>query len=178
MVSTTDDTVPVSMHLQLVGKVALITSVVAALVLVFVIFFVSGEGGESYFEALQSHSITQNNLGTGMLVASLFLVGFVALVTWVVALYASFRIAGPLFRFCRDLELSPISDRPIGIRKGDYLQDVSQELLDTVAMLRSHYKELEAVAGQTADAYQDANQEKIADLLSQLKELEERVHVD
>jgi len=175
---TLDDIVPVSMHLQLIGKVALITSAVAALILLVVIFFVSADGGGSYLEALQSHSISQSNLGVVMLISSLLLVGFVAVVTWVVTLYASFRVAGPLFRFCRDLELSPITDRPIGIRKDDYLQEVSEELLETVAILRSHYKEVEAVVSQTSDAYQDADQKKLAELLITLKELEGRVHVD
>jgi len=176
--STLDDIVPVSMHLQLIGKVALVTSAVAALMLLIVIFFVSADGGESYIEALQSHSISQSNLGVVMLITSLLLVGFVAVVTWVVTLYASFRVAGPLFRFCRDLELSPITDRPIGIRKDDYLQEVSEELLETVAILRSYYKEMEAVVSQTSDAYQDTNKKKLAELLVTLKELEGRVHVD
>jgi hypothetical protein len=176
--STLDDVVPVSMHLQLIGKVALATSAIAALMLLIVVFFVSAEEGGSYIEALQAHSISQNNLGVVMLITGLFLVGFVAVLTWAVTLYASFRVAGPLFRFCRDLELSPITDRPIGIRKDDYLQDVSQELLDTVEILRSHYKEVEAVASQTSDAYRDNNTKKLAELLVTLKELEGRVHVD
>ncbi|MCF6280996.1 MAG: hypothetical protein L3J28_02110 [Candidatus Polarisedimenticolaceae bacterium] len=178
MSSTLDDIVPVSMHLQLIGKVALVTSAVAALTLLIVIFFVGADGGNSYLEALQSHSISQSNLGVVMLIMGLFLIGFVAVVTWVVTLYASFRVAGPLFRFCRDLELSPIADRPIGIRKDDYLQEVSQELLDTVATLRSHYKEVEAVTSQLSDAYQDSNKKKIAELLVTINELEGQVHVD
>ncbi len=178
MSNTLDDVVPVSMHLQLIGKVALVTSGVAASMLLIVILFVGAEGGDTYLEVLQSQSISQSNLGIVMLITGLLLVVFVAVVTWMVTLYASFRVAGPLFRFCRDLELSPITDRPIGIRKDDYLQEVSEELLETVAVLRSHYKELEAVISQTSDAYQGSNKKKLAELLVTLKELEGRVHVD
>lgn len=175
MKNTADDIVPVSMHLKLVAKVALITSVTSTLVLIFIILFVGGDGGDSYFETLQSHRLTQSSLGTAMLLAGLLLIGFVATATWIISLYASFRVAGPLFRFCRDLELSPITDRPIGIRKEDYLQEVSQELLDTVSTLRGHYTELEGVVDKVAAAYEDPGQENLTELLDDLKALEGRV---
>ena len=177
MTSTTDDTVPVSMHLKLVAKVALITSVVAALVLIFVTFIVGGEGGDSYFELIQAHRISQDKLDMAMLLAGLFLIGFVATITGVIALYASFRVAGPMYRFCRDLELSPISDAPLGIRKEDYLQEVSDELLNSIAVLREHYSELEEVVDQVSAAYAAQDQQGLSELLIELKELEGQVHV-
>ena len=84
------------LHLKLVGKVALITGITAAILLVILVLFVSQDNGTRYREIIQAYSVTQAHLTSVMTLAALLLITIVGLSVGLIALYSSFRIAGPL----------------------------------------------------------------------------------
>jgi len=136
-------------RLNLVGKVALMVGAVACAGLVLVLLFITDKSGTSYGEIVRSNNFTRNSLGPAMLVAGLILVAFTAVITWIVSLYSSFRIAGPLFRFARNLEamMEKGPSAPVPIRRKDRLQLEGEQLARSIASLQAHYAEMRAVAG-------------------------------
>ena len=129
-----------SLHLRLVSRLALFTGLAAGLSLLAVIIMLAGEGGADYATIIQSYNISQESLGTVLLITGLLLLALVAFITWLITLYSSFRLAGPLYRFARNLEAAASGESALfGIREEDCLQDVSQELLASVAGLQRHY---------------------------------------
>jgi len=96
------------------------------------------------------------------------------LMTWFILLYSSARIAGPLFRFRKNLELE-INEGPvptIQLRKGDYLQDLSGKLSNTVEHLSERYSnQLQAVDALQQQIISDEfdNSKRYRELLTRLK---------
>ena len=127
-----------------VAKVALWVGLVAAAGLASMLFLLTDTSGESYGALIKSHSVTQYRLGPALLIGGFFLLAFTAILTWLIALYSSFRIAGPLFRLSRNLEAS-ISEgpvKPIPIRASDRLQPEAALLEAGLGALTAHYGEL------------------------------------
>src|SRR4030065_873565 len=92
-------------HLKLVAKITLLVGAAACAGLILTLMSISHQSGSSYAETIRSFSLTREHLGTRLLVAGLFLVAFAAVITWLIALYSSFRIAGPLYRSACNLEI-------------------------------------------------------------------------
>jgi hypothetical protein len=131
-------------HLRWVARIALWVGAVAAAALAVMLYLLTDTASWSYSELIKSHSITQHNLGPALLIGGVFLLGFTAVLTWLIALYSSFRIAGPLFRLSRNLEVSiaqgPV--KPVPIRESDRLRQEAALLEESLGVLASHYKEL------------------------------------
>lgn len=161
-------------HLKLVGKVALIVGAIAFGGLLALLLLISDSSGDAYWEVVKSRSITQQSLGPSMVLAGCFLVGAAAIVTWVISLYASFRVAGPLFRFARNIEtlMQTGSASIIPIRQKDELQDEARELHDAVDRLRGHYREVGG-ATDTALAAIDGGDAGVRDLVQSIATLQE-----
>ena len=135
-----------SLHLSMVARIALGTAVAAALVLGLVLLLAVDHSGTTYAELVQAHSITRRNLGPAFLVGGLVLAVVVALSTWLICLYSSFRVAGPLYRFTRNLEQASAGGKPLDIRRDDCLQDLSTELKGSLEHLQAQHHELEGLA--------------------------------
>jgi len=105
-------------------------------------------------------------------VEGLCLVSFAGLFTWLVSLYAGFYIAGPLYRFARNLEdfieQGPVTPQPT--RKKDKLKHEEQLILRSIVKLQNHYGAMRA-AIDTALAQIDAQQDP-SDAIAKLKELD------
>lgn len=125
--------------LKLVSRFALYTSVVAVVLLVVSVLLLTDQKGTSYAEIIYGHSLTQKHLKPVLLISGLCLLSFVAFITWLFTIYSTFRIAGPLFRFSRNLEQAAEGIPPLGLRSGDALQDVSEQLKQSVTSLHNHY---------------------------------------
>jgi len=91
--------------------------------------------GASYFDVVRAHVLTHRQLGPALLVGGLILLVLVAAITWLVALYGSFRFAGPLYRFTRNLREAS-RQPPMGIRQDDALQETSFAGADTPGAAR------------------------------------------
>lgn len=165
-------------HLKLVGKVALIVGAVSFGALLAVLLLISDSSGDAYWQVVKSRSITRESLGPGMVLAGCFLVGAAALVTWVASLYASFRVAGPLFRFSRNME-KLIEGGPtniIPIRQKDELQGEAKQLQDAADRLRSHYREVSTATERAIAAIDSGSAGRdLAQSLATLQELDRHV---
>lgn len=160
------------LRLHLVAKIALIVGVVSCLAMVLALNFITDKSGVSYDTIIRSYSLSRQHLGPTMLVGGLCLVSFAGVFTWLVSLYAGFYIAGPLYRFARNLEdfieQGPIT--PLPTRQKDKLKREEQQILRSIVKLQSHYGAMRA-ATETALAQIDAQQDPSA-AIAQLKELE------
>jgi len=171
---------PVLFHLNLVGKVALLVGAVACAGLVLVLLFITDKSGACYGEIFRSNSLTRQSLGPAMLVAGLGLVAFSGAMTWLVSLYSSFRIAGPLFRFARNLELmienGPSS--PVPIRTKDRLQREGRQLERSTDRLQAHYGAVREAADHAVALLESSDgraAEYLPQTLAKLKELDRHV---
>jgi len=131
-------------HAKWVAKMALLVALVAAAGLLAAIFWVTTDEGVSYGSVVLSRSLTQQKLLPVMVVFGLLLVCVAALCTWLIALYSSHRIAGPLFRFAKNIKLISQDSfaAPLAIRKTDLLQRQWLEFDAAQKRLREHYGDL------------------------------------
>jgi hypothetical protein len=135
---------PIFFHLKWVAKIALTVATIVWMGLLLVIFLVTDDNGTDYAHIIANHCLTSHSMGPALLVFGLLMVVIAAITTWVIALYSSFRIAGPLFRFSQNLK-SIVEDAfalPVAIRQTDILQREWNEFDTSTAKLRAHYRSL------------------------------------
>ncbi len=166
-------------HLKLVAKISLAVGAVAVLVLLAVLTLITGDGGETYGEVIRSHSLTRQELGVAMLVAGLLLVAITGVITWLIVLYSSFRVAGPLYRFSQNLKLAGASDTSalIDLRQGDALATQAVHIKQAVATLRQHRAALKMAAAEAACALAAGHGADYADAIARLNGLDEKVQL-
>lgn len=169
------------LQLKVTAKVAIAISVLAAVVLLGTLFYLlSGQPQQSYYQALQALTKTQDQLVLAMILGGALIVSVAGLLTWFITLYSSARIAGPLYRFSQNIELE-IKHGPVSIislRKGDPFQDLSLKLNHTVEGLGQYYDdqhdlldEMYRILEVGSEQYgKQNNNQKINNLLLQLKE--------
>lgn len=138
------ETPEILFHLRWVAKIALSAGALATSGLAIVLFALTDKTGASYGELIKSHSIAQDNLGQALLIGGFFLVAFTCVITWLISLYSSFLIAGPLFRLSRNIEASLVHGpiKPLPIRDSDQLHREAALLEDSMGVLTRHYQEL------------------------------------
>lgn len=165
-------------YLKTIGIVALAAGGLSFATLILVLLFIGDNAGSSYWDVVRTGNITRQSLGSAMLLAGLFLVSATAAITWLVSLYASFRIAGPLFRFSRNLEklISSGAATPTPIRKEDLLQEETRRFARSVEQLQGHYREIGAAADH-ALAQIDSGGHGLVQSLAKLRELDRRVRL-
>lgn len=131
-------------HLRWVAKIALAVGAMATAGLAIMLGVLTDDTGESYGALIQSHSVAQYRLGPALLVGGLFLLAFAAILTWLITLYSSFRIAGPLFRLSRNLERGTTQwpTKPVPLRASDRLQPEGALLGDAFSTMAAHYEGL------------------------------------
>ncbi len=145
-VETTDylneSTLSVQGRLRLAAKVALSVSLLSSLVLFIALYFLLIDSSEKdYLQTIMSLTQSQQQLTVAMLIGAALVFSLAGLLTWLFTLYFSHRIAGPIYRFTRNIEME-IAEGPvktIDIRKEDNLQALSKKLGETVALLQQRY---------------------------------------
>lgn len=165
-------------RLALVAKLALAVGFVAAATLVILLQYLTNQSDGDYWDLIRSHATTRRQLQTSIWVAGLWLVGFAGIFTWFVALVFSFRIAGPLFRFSRNLEQA-INNQgaPSPIRDSDALQEESRLVLAALSRVRGHNKTMNAMIGEALAKPQTPTPEEIAELIDKLERAESNVRL-
>lgn len=166
-------------HLKLVAKISLAVGAIAIIALVIALTMVTDQSGETYSAIVQVQHLKSENLGKVMLIAGLVLVSITGLVTWLIALYSSFRIAGPLYRFSQNLRLAATDESAplINLRKGDSLRAESEMIKQTVQILRAHHAEAVATAGQLRDAIARGDEAAYAQSVARLRILDAKVRL-
>ncbi len=168
---------PLLFHLKMVAKIALSVSALACAGLLSVLFLLTDQRGESYGQIIGGYSLASQNLGPALLVFGLAMLAFAGVVTWVIALYSSFRIAGPLYRFAQNLELEiehgPAA--PVAIRRRDQLQREWREFDASMAVLHSHFSDLRQALAQAEQAGAELDPGSLRQAVARLKDIERRV---
>lgn len=165
-------------YLKIIGLVALAIGAIAFATLLLLLIVISDNSGTTYWDIIKSGSMTRQSLGMGMLLAGVFLVGAAAIITWLASLYASFRFAGPMFRFSRNMEILTGSGAGplIPIRKDDQLQQEARHIEQSVKSLHNHYRELGS-ATETALTMAASGNRELAQFVSKIRELDRRVQL-
>ena len=84
--------------MNLAGQIALAVALLAGLVLTGMLFLITDNRNRTYLEVITAHQLTQDSLMPAMLIAGLALVVVSAAISGLIALRASFRYAGPIYR--------------------------------------------------------------------------------
>lgn len=165
-------------HIKIIGTVSLVVGALSFVVLFLLLAYIKSDTASTYWSFIHSGSITRQSLGPGMLLAGLLLTSAAAVITWLVALYASFRIAGPLFRFSQNMVMLIGSGdiKLIPIRKKDMLREEAQLFVQTFNSLQDHYREIGAAADK-ALAQIDSGSTDLMKSLEELRELDRRVRL-
>ncbi len=133
-------------QLKLVGRVSLWFAGAALAGLAGVLLLARPDSGD-YADLVRQLSLSRQQLPTLMLVGGLVLALGTALTTWLIALYSSFRVAGPLHRFCLDLEhgIREGEVPRVRLRAEDDAQEDARHLEQTVRKLYGHYDDIAGV---------------------------------
>ncbi len=167
-------------QLRLIGRIALVVSLVAATALLLTLWgLFSGQPQGDYYRIIQALTRSQEQLPVAMLIGGALIVSLAGLMTWFMVLYSSARITGPLYRFARNLELE-ISEGPVQtvqLRSGDHLQALSGKLATAADNLGRHYADQErtvAALQRSLAAEPAAGDASYPELLQQLKNILDR----
>jgi len=164
-----------------VAKIAIYVAIAASIGLLLLLFVLAEAKSSDYRQTLSAFDLTQQNLLPAMLVFGLAMVVFAGVTTGLFALYTSFRIAGPLFRIARNLELEILHSTrdAVPIRKDDRLQQEWTQYVLAVSAVRRHYALLGQVLAKTKSHVHDASEERTAlwQDLAHLKKIDKHVRL-
>jgi hypothetical protein len=166
---------------QLVAKVGLSVGVSGFLGVLFVLWVIGDRSANGYGEIINAVGTVKHALAPAIWLFGLVMVSIAGLTTWLFALYASFRVAGPLFRIARDIEeqIKNSGAKPIPIRAGDKLQAEWGSFEAGVLGLREHRKDLGQALNELQHWVDDPQRNADVALgqasLAQLSKVEQRV---
>jgi len=117
----------------------------------------------NYAEQVRSLHISQQQLPRLMFAVGLLLAAGTGLTTWIIAVYSSFRLAGPLYRMSENLKTAIATSEVdhVPLRHGDLLQDDALLLQDVSAHLVHHYQSLNELVTQAQAAVVQQDDEAI-----------------
>ncbi len=172
---TLDPTLSIQNRLRLTARVAVSVSLVGSIVLVVTLYFLlRDQPQESYYQIIQSLTRSKDRLMLAMFAAGTLIVLMAGLITWLITLYSSHRVAGPLYRFSKNLELE-IERGPVAttsLRKDDGFQELSNKLSVAADGLTRYYtQQLQAVdeISRNLNAEQPCSVDQYRDLLQKLE---------
>ncbi|MEO5348093.1 MAG: hypothetical protein H7836_00355 [Magnetococcus sp. YQC-3] len=167
-------------HFRMVGKVSLYTALATAICLLVVLYLLAGVGGESYLAIFDAHLLTRKQLGPVLLVSGLVLVTITAVITWIVVVYSTFRVAGPLYTLSQALD-GLILDGSAMIRNRrstDGLSDEHLRFSGGAKRLQFHYdcmhELVERALVQLAEQSPSSGEE-LTETINQLREFDRHV---
>lgn len=165
--------------LKLVGKISLWFSLVAFLGLTAVVIL-AGVPEADYLDTIRSLSSTRDKLPLVMLAGGLVLAVGTGVTTWLITLYSTFRVAGPLYRFSRNLEAGIRGGKVprVRIRGNDQLQQECDLLEQSVDQLYAHYRHIDALTVTALNAGKAGDREKTRALLKELGEQQGRARYE
>jgi len=176
---TQDAALGVTVHVKLVARIAVAICLVATFSMVGTIFFVAAEPGVSYFDTVGNYSLTQERLIPILGISGLFVLLATAGLTWAIAVYTTFRIAGPLYGFAKKLEIGLAQKRlpEIRLRESDQLQPLGKALSYNAQLIEVHLDRVKSLYQNLKDATEreDPNTTEIDELMSQIEKEMSRV---
>lgn len=125
--------------------------------------------GNTYLESLNALKVLNDNLISNLIYTSLITVIFISIVTIVITLFASHKIAGPLYRLERSTEAIGNGDFMLEtrLRENDEITGVASALNEMAGKLRIKMidikKELEEVKDSSADIESAIKDKKLSE---------------
>lgn len=140
-------------RLRLVARISLWFGGLAVIALLALVL-IAAPTPSDYVGAIARLSATREQLPLLMGLGGLLLAIGTALTTWLIATYGSFRVAGPLHRFCIDLEQGVRGGQVprIRVRQTDHIQDEARYLEDSVSELYRRYDEIGSALARADEA--------------------------
>jgi len=165
-------------RIRLIGKISLWFSFLAVIGLLIVFFSVTSPG-ESYQQNIRALSLSQKNLPWVMLVTGLILTLFTGLITWLLTLYSSFRITGPLFRFSRNVEAWLNSERrnTVPLRREDSLQQEARLMEETITQYYGYLDGYSPLLNQALQAADAGDIQQLNRSMALLKEMADKASI-
>jgi hypothetical protein len=159
-----------------VAKISLIVTLVALIAMTGVVMFITTDGGEGYLDQLANLRLSQQRLMPLVVLVGLFLLATAGFITWLIALYSSFRVAGPLYRFACNIEMVLTKGLVtlVPLRRDDCFQQQSRQLNEAVSVLKAHYTEIEQLLGEIKSLVEQGDPDS-PETQRQLSELKQRL---
>lgn len=147
----------IQLQLKMIIEISVATVAATGLALVILVHFLDRGDSDSYLQLITATVLTERELLPATLIAGLCVILVSAVFTGLIAVYSTFRVAGPLYRFARNLELVEQrgSSSPVPIRRDDALQEEWLALKQAIEMLDSHYDTLHTAVLNTLQAKTD-----------------------
>ena len=169
-------------HLSLISNIAVVTSLVCVVGLLVLSYHLFPEFAGNYLAVVSAYAISREQMVPSMLFVTLLMISVTGIITWSIALYSSFRIAGPIYRMCRNIEQAisePVASS-LPLRQEDFLQAESQELIAAIDRLNNHYDQLEVEIDDAFELLQSQQDDgirvaKIQGIVERITELDQRV---
>lgn len=113
--------------------------------LALLVFYLNKGEQSTYNEPISAYTLTDAQSLPSLALAGLIVIASVAVITGFIALYSTFRVAGPLFRFARNIEKAAQSGPKnlTPIRRDDALQEEWLYFEQGAAALNRRYQELD-----------------------------------
>lgn len=160
------------LRLRLVSRITLVVSVLFCAGILLTLAFATGNPGAAYDSAIRSLSQSLLRLGPALLAATLLLALLSSAVIRMISHRATLKVAGPLYRFARNIETfiesGPVT--PVPTRQEDQLKPEKQQIERSIVKLQAHYDAIRA-ATETALVQIDS-QKSPAAAIAQLKGLD------
>jgi hypothetical protein len=166
---------------QLVAKVGLSVGLSGLVGVLFVLWVIGDRAVNGYGEIINEVGSVKQALAPAIWLFGLAMVSIAGIATWLFALYASFRVAGPLFRIARDIEeqIKHSGAKLIPIRATDKLQAEWGSFEAGVVGLRAHREQighaLNTLQQWVEDPHTSADLALGQSSLARLTEVEQRV---
>ena len=87
-------------------------------------------------------------------------------------------MAGPLYRFSRNLTITDENQLRLGIRHDDALQGVSRELLDSIETIEKHKQALAELIDSASSCLKAKDKDGYAAMVKKIQAHASRVYVD
>ncbi|MBF0420639.1 MAG: hypothetical protein HQL78_10805 [Magnetococcales bacterium] len=131
-------------HLHLVAKLALWTGLSSGIVFTATLLYLESTPGSDYASIFHSLIMTRQQLKPALVISGSVLLTLTGLITWMIAIYSTYRVAGPLHQFTlalmRQIENGPCS---VGDLAGtDDLKNEHLRLAGAANRLQFHYDTL------------------------------------
>lgn len=143
----------ISRRLEWIKLIAIWISLLAIFGLILV-FILVPDHTLNYAEQVRALNISQQHLPRLMFAVGLLLAAGTGMTTWVLAVYSSFRLAGPLYRMSENLKAAIATSEVdhVPLRQGDLLQDDARLLQDVSAHIVHRYQSLNEIVTQAQAA--------------------------
>ncbi len=145
--------VSLSAQLLQVTRISLWVGLLSLVIVSAVILMILPAIPDDYAKFIQYMTKVQYNLPLMISLSAALLISGAGFTVWIICLYSSFRIAGPMYRFARNLE-KQIADGPtemLQIRNDDQLQGESQLFNQATEHLKDFYAQIK----QSSQAMRD-----------------------